>query len=156
MKGKFGIKKGSKEELEFVMYCLIIMCVSCLLFVFFRNLDLCYDLGKDDIDGLIAKLLPENVALLAMAVCSVLIYLMLRNVQKGLVFTKQNSDLIMTIGIVLECNGILQMIFNAFLSDAKAGNTIPMIYLLLGVFFLFIACLFKVGIRMKEEQDLTI
>ena len=130
MKGKFGIKKGSKEELEFVMYCLIIMCVSCLLFVFFRNLDLCYDLGKDDTDGLIAKLLPENVTLLAMAVCSVLIYLMLRNVQKGLVFTKQNS--------------------------AKAGNTIPMIYLLLGVFFLFIACLFKVGIRMKEEQDLTI
>ena len=57
MKGKFGIKKGSKEELEFVMYCLIIMCVSCLLFVFFRNLDLCYDLGKDDTDGLIAKLL---------------------------------------------------------------------------------------------------
>lgn len=156
MKGKFGIKKGSKEELEFVMYCLIIMCVSCLLFVFFRNLDLCYDLGKDDTDGLIAKLLPENVTLLAMAVCSVLIYLMLRNVQKGLVFTKQNSDLIMTIGIVLECNGILQMIFNAFLFDAVAGNTIPMIYLLLGVFFLFIACLFKVGIRMKEEQDLTI
>lgn len=62
----------------------------------------------------------------------------------------------MTIGVVLECNGILQMIFNAFLSDTQAGNTIPMIYLLLGVFFLFIACLFKVGIRMKEEQDLTI
>ena len=137
MKNIFG-KKSSKEELEFVMYCLIIMCVSCLLFVFFRNLDLCYDLGKDDIDGLIAKLLPENVTLLAMAICSVLIYLMLRNVQKGLVFTKRNSNLIMT------------------LSDTQAGNTIPMIYLLLGVFFLFIACLFKVGIRMKEEQDLTI
>ena len=150
MKNIFG-KKSSKEELEFVMYCLIIMCVSCLLFVFFRNLDLCYD-----IDGLIAKLLPENVTLLAMAICSVLIYLMLRNVQKGLVFTKRNSNLIMTIGVVLECNGILQMIFNAFLSDTQAGNTIPMIYLLLGVFFLFIACLFKVGIRMKEEQDLTI
>ena len=90
MKNIFG-KKTSKEELEFVMYCLIIMCVSCLLFVFFRNLDLCYDLGKDDTDGLIAKLLPENVTLLAMTVCSVLIYLMLRNVQKGLVFTKQND-----------------------------------------------------------------
>lgn len=156
MKGIFGIKKNSKEELEFVMYCLMVVCISCLLFVFFRNLNLCYDLGKDDTDNLIVKLLPENVTLLAMAVCSVLIYLMLRNVQKGLVFTKRNSNLIMTIGVVLECNGILQMIFNAFLSDTQAGNTIPMIYLLLGVFFLFIACLFKVGIRMKEEQDLTI
>ena len=155
MKNIFG-KKNPKEELEFVMYCLMIMCVSSLLFVFFRNLNLCYDLGKDDTDNLIVKLLPENVTLLAMVVCSVLIYLMLRNVQKGLVFTKLNSDLIMTIGVVLECNGILQMAFNAFLSDAVGGNTIPMVYLLLGVFFLFIACLFKVGIRMQEEQDLTI
>lgn len=113
MKNIFG-KKNSKEELEFVMYCLMIMCVSSLLFVFFRNLNLCYDLGKDDTDNLIVKLLPENVTLLAMVVCSVLIYLMLRNVQKGLVFTKLNSDLIMTIGVVLECNGILQMAFNAF------------------------------------------
>lgn len=155
MKNIFG-KKNSKEELEFVMYCLMIMCVSSLLFVFFRNLNLCYDLGKDNTDNLIVKLLPENVTLLAMVVCSVLIYLMLRNVQKGLVFTKLNSNLIMTIGVVLECNGILQMAFNAFLSDSMDGNAIPMVYLLLGVFFLFIACLFKVGIRMQEEQDLTI
>ncbi|WP_071148024.1 DUF2975 domain-containing protein [Bacteroides ndongoniae] len=155
MKSILG-KKGSKEELETVMFCLMIVCVSCLLFVFFRNLNLCYDLGKDDTDDLIAKLLPENVTLIAMAVCSVLIYLMLRNVKKGQVFTKRNSDLIMTIGVVLECNGILQMAFNAFLSDSMGGNTIPMVYLLLGVFFLFIACLFKVGIRMQEEQDLTI
>lgn len=155
MKGIFGIKKNSKEELEFVMYCLMIMCVSCLLFVFFRNLNLCYDLGNDT-DNLIVKLLPENVTLIAMAVCSVLIYLMLRNVKKGQVFTKLNSNFIMAIGVVLECNGILQMAFNAFLSDSMGGNTIPMVYLLLGVFFLFIACLFKVGIRMQEEQDLTI
>lgn len=114
MKGIFGIKKNSKEELEFVMFCLMIVCVSCLLFVFFRNLNLCYDLGKDDTDNLIVKLLPENVTLIAMAVCSVLIYLMLRNVKKGQVFTKLNSDFIMAIGVVLECNGILQMVFNAF------------------------------------------
>ena len=155
MKSILG-KKGSKEDLETVMFCLMIVCVSCLLFVFFRNLDLCYDLGKDDTDNLIVKLLPENVTLIAMAVCSVLIYRMLRNVKKGQVFTKLNSDLIMTIGLVLECNGLLQMAFNVFLSDAMDGNTIPMVYLLLGVFFLFIACLFKVGIRMQEEQDLTI
>lgn len=37
MKNIFG-KKNSKEELEFVMYCLMIMCVSSLLFVFFRML----------------------------------------------------------------------------------------------------------------------
>lgn len=31
-----------------------------------------------------------------------------------------------------------------------------MLSITLGVFFLFISCLFKVGIRMQEEQDLTI
>ena len=92
MKGKFGIKKGSKEELEFVMYCLIIMCVSCLLFVFFRNLDLCYDLGKDDTDGLIAKLLPENVTLLAMAVCTHLSDVAQRAERVGLYQTEFRLD----------------------------------------------------------------
>ena len=124
MKGKFEIKKSSKDELEFLMYCLIIMCVSCLLFVFFRNLNLCYDLGKDDTDNLIVKLLPENVTLLAMAVCSVLIYLMLRNVKKGQVFTKRNSDLIMSIGLTLECNSILQMTFNTFSDDLSVVGCI--------------------------------
>ncbi|MBO5810467.1 MAG: DUF2975 domain-containing protein, partial [Bacteroidales bacterium] len=33
------------------------------------------------------------------------------------------------------------------------GHTI---YILIGLFFLFIGCVFKFGVKMKEEQDLTI
>ena len=45
MKNIFG-KKSSKEELENVMFCLMVVCACCLLFVFFRNLNLCYDLVR--------------------------------------------------------------------------------------------------------------
>ena len=40
MKGlKFSFcKKDSREELEFTMYCLVVVCVSCLLFCLARNL----------------------------------------------------------------------------------------------------------------------
>lgn len=158
MKGlKFSFcKKDSKEELEFTMYCLVVVCVSCLLFCLARNLLLGMRLLEDLAGGGLVRMLPENVTLVVLAVCSVLIYRMQRHVQRGQVFTKRNSDLIMWIGLVLELNGIAQMVMNACWAERPFSNTVPMVFLLLGVFFLFIACLFKVGIRMQEEQDLTV
>lgn len=155
MKILFGRYKNSKEELEFIMICLTIICASCLFLGFMRNAKLCYQLGKDSTDNFIWQILPESVTLAAMAICSVIVFLILRNVRKGQVFTKCNSNLIMFIGIVTEGNGILQMTLRTFTSD-DTNNTSFMIYILLGVFILFIACLFKLGIRMQEEQDLTV
>lgn len=122
---------------------------------FLRNLTLGYQLGKDNTDNFIWQILPENITLTAMTICSILMFLILRNVKKGHVFTKWNSDLIMLIGIVTECNGLVQMIVRIFIPGGS-GNSTYMIYVLLGVFILFIACLFKLGIRMQEEQDLTV
>ncbi len=51
--------------------------------------------------------------------------------------------------------GLLQYILGIFTLEGISRESF-MIYLLLGVFILFIGCLFKIGIRMKEEQDLTI
>lgn len=155
MKKILGKSINSKQELEFIMTCLAIICGSCLLIGFLRNLTLSYQLGKDDTDNFIWQILPENITLTAMTICSVLIFLLLRNVKKGQIFTKWNSDLIMLIGIVTECNGLVQMIMRTFISGGS-GNSTYMIYVLLGVFILFIACLFKLGIRMQEEQDLTV
>ena len=155
MKTLFGKSRDPKAELKFVMMCLAIVCGSCLLIGFLRNATLCYQLGKDNTDDFIWQIFPESITLTAMTICSVLIFMLLQEVRKGQVFTKLNSNLIMAIGIVLECNGILQNVLRHFAADGK-GNSTYMIYILLGAFFLFIACLFKLGIRMQEEQELTV
>lgn len=155
MKILLGKSRDSKSELKFVMMCLAIVCGSCLLIGFVRNATLYYQLGKDNTNDFVWQIFPESITLTAMTICSVLIFLLLQEVRRGQVFTKINSNLIMVIGIVLECNGILQKILGYFLPGGN-GNSTYMIYILIGAFFLFIACLFKLGIRMQEEQEFTV
>lgn len=81
--------------------------------------------------------------------------LMLRNVKRNLVFVRANANLIYYIGLIIEFNGILQAILNEFAPVTNPRQTY-MIYVLIGVFIIFIGYLFQIGIRMKEEQELTI
>ena len=153
MKSLFS--KDPKQELEVVMTCLMFICFCCLLISFIQNAMLCFDLGKDDTDDFLWIMLPQSVTLLAMAVCSILIFCLLRNVKRKEVFTKVNSTLIVAIGGIVELNGLLQGFFGTFVSVSNLRQTY-LIYILLGVFILFIGCVFKIGVRMKEEQELTI
>ena len=153
MKSLFS--KDPKQELEVVMTCLMFICFCCLLISFIQNAMLCFDLGKDDTDDFLWIMLPQSVTLLAMAVCSILIFCLLRNVKRKEVFTKENSTLIVAIGGIVELNGLLQGFFGTFVSVSNLRQTY-LVYILLGVFILFIGCIFKIGVRMKEEQELTI
>ena len=148
-------KKNRKQELEPVMSCLVVICASCLMIWLTQTMQLCYELGKDDTDDFIWQVLSRSITLVAMAVCSIFIWIMLSNVKRNEVFTKRNANLIVFIGVTVEITGLLQYILGIFTLEGISRESF-MIYLLLGVFILFIGCLFKIGIRMKEEQDLTI
>ena len=148
-------KKNRKQELETVMSCLVVICASCLMIWLTQTMQLCYELGKDDTDDFIWQVLSRSITLVAMAVCSIFIWIMLSNVKRNEVFTKRNANLIVFIGVTVEITGLLQYILGIFTLEGISRESF-MIYLLLGVFILFIGCLFKIGIRMKEEQDQTI
>lgn len=141
--------------METVMSCLVVICASCLMIWLTQTMQLCYELGKDDTDDFIWQVLSRSITLVAMAVCSIFIWIMLSNVKRNEVFTKRNANLIVFIGVTVEITGLLQYILGIFTLEGISRESF-MIYLLLGVFILFIGCLFKIGIRMKEEQDLTI
>lgn len=149
------LKKNRKQELETVMSCLVVICASCLMIWLTQTMQLCYELGKDDTDDFIWQVLSRSITLVAMAVCSIFIWIMLSNVKRNEVFTKRNANLIVFIGVTVEIAGLLQYILGIFTLEGISRESF-MIYLLLGVFILFIGCLFKIGIRMKEEQELTI
>ena len=95
------------------------------------------------------EIIATIATLCSMAICSMLIFPILNNTRHGKVFIKANATLIGAIGAILEVNGFIQSIF-------AYNHGTHLIYFLIGVFFLFIACVFRLGIQMKEEQDLTI
>lgn len=158
-------KEHSLKEMKQIMTCLTIICFCCVVIPIIQNMTLSFELGanraaidtgKDGASELfIWQILPQGITLTSMAVCSVFIYLMLRNVKRNLVFVRPNANLIFYIGFIIECNGALQAVLNEFAPVGNPRQTY-MMYILLGIFIIFIGYLFKIGIRMKEEQDLTI
>lgn len=158
-------KEHSLKEMKLIMTCLTIICFCCTFITIFQNAILCFELGTNRaaIDAgkaaaseqFIWQAFPQGITLLSMAVCSVFIYLMLRNVKRNLIFVRANANLIYYIGLIIEFNEILQAILNEFAPVTNPRQTY-MIYILIGVFIIFIGYLFQIGIRMKEEQELTI
>lgn len=139
---------------------LIILLTGFCAYVFmgsvFRNIMLAYELGKDDTDTFIWHMVPQSVAMLLMMFCAGLIIKMLYNLKHKSVFVRENVRLVQYLGLAVMVYGVFLGIWKhvspveetiAFMRDA---------FLLLGGFILLIGSVFKAGIRIKEEQDLTI
>ena len=77
-------------------------------------------------------------------------------VKKEEVFVYQNSSLIQTIGVLIALNGLFQVTLSWFTPEGVPTDTSYRIFVLLGVFIIFMGYLFKMGVRMREEQELTI
>ena len=57
----------------------------------------------------------------------------------------------------LQNNEICTKLVNyLFADEGRLVDSVYLIYILLGVFFLFVGCLFKMGVHIREEQELTI
>ena len=151
-------KQKEKRELEFIMFCLAIICGCCLLITMLRTSLYCWRMGAEGESTLspFTEVLPYFVTLAVMSVCSLIIFLMLYRVHKGQVFTMQNANLVILIGMLVEVNGVFQQIYYLFADEDRLVDSVYLIYILLGVFFLFVGCLFKMGVHIREEQELTI
>ena len=155
--------KEPKRRIALIMNVLFYFCGLCIGGGIVRNLTLCYELGKDDTANFIWHILPESVTMLVMTICGLCIFLILRNVKKEEVFVYQNSSLIQTIGVLIALNGLFQVTLSWFTPEGVPTDTSYRIFVLLGVFIIFMGYLFKMGVRMSysdvpiwEKYTLTI
>ena len=80
---------------------------------------------------------------------------MASNVKKGKVFCRINQRILSAIGISTMLSGVLiNVIVNLTPIDVFHQNSILLI--VIGAVFVLVSFVFEVGIRMQEEQDLTI
>lgn len=148
-------------EMRVVMCCLGIVSACCILISILENARICYRLGVDNTEDFIWQVLPGGLTLVAMLCCASFIGALVWNaLYRRQVFVRANAQLITWLGFIL-CVlglilGILNMILEAKELPANPYSGTHLIYVLLGTFVSFIACVFKMGVRMKEEQDLTV
>jgi hypothetical protein len=132
-----------------------IFTVMCAVYSFTSIYTLCYDLGKDTTDTFIWTVTIEAIRLYAMVFISILFCVMAYNAKKGIVFDRRNAK-------ILNATGWSTLIAASATAIVYRFSPLPfsladiMLLVLLGLFMNFIAMLFEIGIRMKEEQDLTI
>ena len=148
-------KIAQKREKNLIIL-LSVFCAYVFMGSVFRNIMLAYELGKDDTDTFIWHMVPQSVAMLLMMFCAGLIIKMLYNLKHKSVFVRENVRLVQYLGLAVMVYGVFLGIWKhvspveetiAFMRDA---------FLLLGGFILLVGSVFKAGIRIKEEQDLTI
>ena len=105
-------------------------------------------------DGWVLTMRSINLAVCA--ICSWLTFLIIREVKRRRVFTRLNAQYITLIGCAATFGGIAQNVVVNLVYEDTTNHSGDMTYLVLGLLLLFIASLFNIGIRMKEEQELTI
>lgn len=148
-------EKDEKREREFVMTCLAVTCGAGTLAEALRLLLAVMDWNAGELtDGWV--LVTRGVNLAVCAICAWLTFLIMREVKRRRVFTRLNAQYITLIGCAATFGGVAQnAIVNLVYEDAPLQSG-DMTYLILGLLLLFIASLFNIGIRMKEEQELTV
>lgn len=147
-------EKDEKRELEFVMMCLAIVCGCGVLTEMLRTILSVVDWMEGTMDAWM--LATRGVNLAVALVCGVTVIVIMREVKRRRVFTHKNANLVTVIGCVTVFGGIAQNVINNLVYENITKAYSDIMFMIIGVFILFIACLFKIGIRMKEEQDLTV
>lgn len=141
-----------KQKRQLVMFCsLTVAYVS----MFVGVLRFCLEIGKVVFTG--AEVDLSIITLLVMYVCitisAVAIVRFLKNVDRGYIFDKKNIFPLRFFGYTVMLTGIILVILHS-LSDSDSQTY--MFYLLIGVFINIFSEVFAIGVKLKEEQDLTI
>lgn len=148
-------EKDEKREREFVMMCLAVTCGCGTLAEALRLILAVMDWQDGTLtDGWVLAM--RSVNLVVCAVCAWLTFLIIREVKQRRVFTRQNAQYISLIGSAATFGGIAQNVVVNLVYEDTTNHSGDMTYLVLGLLLLFIATLFNIGIRMKEEQELTV
>ena len=74
---------------------------------------------------------------------------------KKKIFTSANAKLIYSIGTIVIVSVIIQNHYWET-TTMMPNDTVGMIFALFGAFIVFFGRVFAIGVKMKEEQDLTI
>ncbi len=99
--------------------------------------------------------IPEFLSFMTLLIIGLLLAKISWNVRKGKVFTKSNYSLIYCIALTVVISVVVQLHY----WDATPmipNSTVGMYFLAFGMIILFLGSLFRIAIKIKNDQDLTI
>ena len=126
----------------------------------FSLLHIAYKSGKNDAKNIYDaqfewySLARTFIALGIIFIC-LLLWLLANNFRKEKVFVRENEQLFFLFGIAISSFGLLSNIV-IWLMPTPLSSIASNLLILIGCCFVFISIMFRIGIRLQEEQELTI
>ena len=139
------------------IFSLIFIAIICLGYSISNVMDITEGIFSNiyEAEHFFKVIVPDLMGILTLLACSILIAIMAYNVKKKKIFTHTNARLIYAIGAIIIFSVVIQ---NHYWETTTMlpNNTVAMNFSLFGVFIVFFGKVFDIGVKMKEEQDLTI
>lgn len=155
------------KKSKLIKYCNLIAILTAVygLIIFYKLYSVGYDIGWQlaisekagtpfPID-LMWNILSQAIVVFAVFAISLLFFMFVVNVRKGLIFVSENAQLLMTYGIIVTILGVLSIIADRLSSISNLILNSGLL-VLIGICFVFVSIIFKIGIELQQEQDLTI
>ena len=118
--------------------------------------NLCYKLGKDDTNTLLWQILVQGIETWGIVFCCILFFMLTSRAKRGQIFIAENEKLMMILGGIIIWFGVISYVLIHVLSIKNHTVSAAFMLCLLGMVFVFVSFIFKMGRQLKEERDLTI
>lgn len=162
-----------KKKLNIYCLLMISVCMFMLVYNIGDRLMECYNLGKGmyrnvpDSGSWIAKIITWGFDMQVLFIAGIIFVLIIRNINKAIVFDWRNIRLFRVLSVIIFIHFILSTTIiwiDKYLFQAEGvvhyelytQNVIDYAALIATLFILIIAEVFAIGMRMREEQELTI
>jgi hypothetical protein len=123
---------------------------------FLGILNLCYKLGKDDTDTLLWQVLVQGIEAWGIIFCCILFFILTSYAKRGRIFIVENEKLMMILGSIIIWLGVISYVLINILSIKTLNTSAATMLCLTGMVFVFFSFIFKIGRKLKEDQELTI
>ncbi|MDO5665712.1 MAG: DUF2975 domain-containing protein [Bacteroidia bacterium] len=140
--------------MEIKHYRLISNLTSFLFGVFIFHDVLNYFFLFKDADYSVNFLIPQGIYVLGLICLIVCFAIILETIKKKGVFIRRNERIFRYFGLVITALGFASDLLFNFLIDERTAQARMLGFI--GGTLLFVSFIFKIGIKMQEEQDLTI
>lgn len=154
-----------KKTLNLLCMVLIVFCISQLISNSAVAVRACYDLGKglaytdETFTGWMIKMLIWTVDMNAMLIAGILFVAAIRNINRSIVFDWRNIRLFSWTGVALTVHALCLTGMNSvdmYILHTQTGVIVDFQSLIAAFFVFIVAEIFAIGLRLREDQELTV
>lgn len=151
------MKTRQIKNLIFILFMIGIIAGGITILDFLRIMDIEGTLKTDASDVTLWRMVIYGVGAIGTIILAVLFFVLFRNANKGNILEKRNVNWLKVLGNAVMYIGLACIVMiHAFLPTGSIETARYYLLVIFGGSFLFFAYIFEIGIKLKEEQELTV